>query len=162
MATTSACESRSQPRGRRRNASDELRQGLGWSQDCRHFNVKLNTGVSSFFRFSLETNRQTLTYRQALGIASWQEEEEEGEVFDGGGVCSVAVEQQGWQRRGDRSPGHACGGQVMRFCVCHGNGPLGWRIGKCGCGGTEELGKNEEQNKTEKNNPSLSSFRTCM
>lgn len=51
---------------------------------------------------------------------------------------------------------------VMRFCVCRGNGPLGRRFGTCGCGGTEEFGQNEEQNKTEKNNPSLSSFRTCM
>lgn len=31
--------------------------GLDWSQD---FNVKLNTGVSSYFHFSLETNTRTL------------------------------------------------------------------------------------------------------
>jgi len=55
MAMMSACESRSKSRVSQRNAFDELWQGLDWSQD---FNVKLNTGVSSFFHFSLETNKQ--------------------------------------------------------------------------------------------------------
>lgn len=70
-----------------------------WTQEFQVFSI-----------FFLK-NKQTIIYRQALGIASWQEEE----VFDGGGVRWVAVEQQRWEQRwrrhGDRSRGHACGGR---------------------------------------------------
>lgn len=66
-----------------------------------------------------------------------------------------------WRWHGDRAWGQGAGPRVrrsvMRFCICGGNGPLGRRFG-----GTEELGQNEERKETEKNNPSLSSFRTCM
>lgn len=55
-----------------------------------------------------------MIYRQVLGIALWQEDDEAAEAaasFAGSGACSVAMEQQRWEQHMARSRGHACGGR---------------------------------------------------
>lgn len=99
---------------------------------------------------------------QTLGMASRGKKTESA----GGGVCWVAVEQQRWeqqwQQHGDRSPGHTCGSRSCDSASVAGTVLLVGDSVRVGVVAQRNSGKSKNKTKRKKNNPSLSSFRTCM